>query len=280
MDDYGLLELGEIENGFYEFLADTAKQIHSLLQQDIVKKRFQQQIHAFVELSDKHWAAFQLYKAQAKAENKTVNAMDLPVDPLFWFTPPTKQKPLWYNIDNNGMTIRDDVIFPAVIREPNDNEILMCHYVKLAVIHGLLAAKLEIQAFFFSVNDLVDFMTFDNNINGYIAQAVWEKITSPQDQWNNANKIETRRIEVAIEAVKADLEQNSGKAGDKKTKRGRQKKYTPEILKAMQKLFDDVVEKQKDKDVKASWSKVADTFGIKSGKAAEMAVRRHQKQNK
>ena len=75
-------------------------------------------------------------------------------------------------------------------------------------------------------------------------------------------------------------EESSGKAGDKKTKRGRQKKYTPEILKAMQKLFDDEVEKQKDKDVKAAWSKVAEVFNIKNAKAAEMAVRRYQKQNK
>ncbi len=88
-------------------------------------------------------------------------------------------------------------------------------------------------------------------------------------------------VEMAREELVAEKPPAIGvKAGSKKTRRGQQKKYTPEILKAMQKLFDDESEKQKDKDVKAAWSKVAEVFNIKSGKAAEMAVRRHQKQNK
>jgi hypothetical protein len=93
---------------------------------------------------------------------------------------------------------------------------------------------------------------------------------------------------VTIQPAETELAigEKTGTAGDKKTKRGRQKKYTPEMLEAMHSLFEDEYEKTRDK--KGSWYKVAKTFDIKtkdgseySGKAAEMAWRRgRKKQNK
>ncbi len=54
-------------------------------------------------------------------------------------------------------------------------------------------------------------------------------------------------------------------------KRGRKKKYTPELLQSMQNTFDEHIKKL---DTKGAWNKVADIFGIPSGKAAEMACKR------
>ena len=57
-------------------------------------------------------------------------------------------------------------------------------------------------------------------------------------------------------------------------KRGRKKKYTPELLQSMQNTFDEHIKKL---DTKGAWNKVADIFGIPSGKAAEMACKRAKK---
>jgi len=55
-------------------------------------------------------------------------------------------------------------------------------------------------------------------------------------------------------------------------------KYTPEKIKNMQTSFNNHFDE--DKGVKHAWECVAEEHGLKNGKAAEMAVRRHLKQNK
>lgn len=67
------------------------------------------------------------------------------------------------------------------------------------------------------------------------------------------------------------------KTNNKVNSRG--KKYSPEIIKAMRKVYDKHYSTHK--DAKAAWNNVAENFNIKSGKAAEMACRRaERKQNK
>ncbi len=61
-------------------------------------------------------------------------------------------------------------------------------------------------------------------------------------------------------------------------KPGKRGKYTTERIKNMLISFENHF--QEKNDVKYAWNCVADEHGIKSGKAAEMAVRRHQKENK
>lgn len=55
-------------------------------------------------------------------------------------------------------------------------------------------------------------------------------------------------------------------------------KYTPEKIKNMLTSYDKHFEESN--DVKYAWNCVAEEHSIKSGKAAEMAVRRHQEKNK
>jgi len=62
------------------------------------------------------------------------------------------------------------------------------------------------------------------------------------------------------------------------SKPGRKSKYTPEKIKNMRASF--AKHLQEEKGVKYAWDCVAEEHHIKSGKAAEMAVRRHQKENK
>lgn len=68
-------------------------------------------------------------------------------------------------------------------------------------------------------------------------------------------------------------------AGPKRTSRPDQKsKYTPEKIDNMLASFDKHLEEEK--GVKYAWECVAEEHGLSSGKAAEMAVRRHPKKNK
>jgi hypothetical protein len=239
MDDHKVLGLKEIETDFFQFLKDTAKHVYILLKQDRVKKHFQKKIDDFMELWNIHREALKPYEIQAEAENKTVTAMDLPVDPLCWFTSPTIEKSLWDRMDLDGMTSIGNLTFPAVIRKPNDNEKLMCYYVKLAVIQDLLSGILETQAFFFSVSDIVCFTGGDLNADlsangkkGYIAQNVWDKITLHHNQYNNANKTETQRIEIALKMVNDDLDEfaNSDIEIDSKTKKQKWRDVAPDYL--------------------------------------------------
>jgi hypothetical protein len=64
----------------------------------------------------------------------------------------------------------------------------------------------------------------------------------------------------------------------KEPRGGRKKKYTPAKIKNMQVSFCKHVEENK--GIFYAWNCVAKEHGIKSGKAAEMAVRRHLKKNK
>ena len=64
----------------------------------------------------------------------------------------------------------------------------------------------------------------------------------------------------------------------KPQKSGPKVKYTSEKIKNMQTSFDKHFEESN--DVKYTWNCVAEEHSIPSGKAAEMAVRRHQKKNK
>ena len=73
--------------------------------------------------------------------------------------------------------------------------------------------------------------------------------------------------------------QEKGGQSKKQPKKIVQKsKYTPEKIKNMLTSYDKHFEESN--DVKYAWNCVAEEHSIKSGKAAEMAVRRHQEKNK
>lgn len=73
----------------------------------------------------------------------------------------------------------------------------------------------------------------------------------------------------------AETSQSQPKSEEKD---GQKSKYTPEKIKNMQASFDKHIEENK--GVKYAWECVAEEHGLKTGKAAEMAVRRHQEKNK
>ena len=78
-----------------------------------------------------------------------------------------------------------------------------------------------------------------------------------------------------------DVKKSHGKAGQSKKqpkKFDQKSKYTPEKIKNMLTSYDKHFEESN--DVKYAWNCVAEEHSIKSGKAAEMAVRRHQEKNK
>ena len=91
----------------------------------------------------------------------------------------------------------------------------------------------------------------------------------------------TGRLESFIADLN-DLSELLAEASQSQTKSeekdGQKSKYTPEKIKNMQASFDKHIEENK--GVKYAWECVAEEHGLKTGKAAEMAVRRHQKKNK
>jgi hypothetical protein len=93
-------------------------------------------------------------------------------------------------------------------------------------------------------------------------------------------------LDVYLSHVKADLAGKKPEETEQKGKRGRHKKYTPEMREKMRNAYEELYEQSG--DAKSAWYKVAKLYGIKtrddsdySGKAAEMACRRYlHKQNK
>lgn len=82
----------------------------------------------------------------------------------------------------------------------------------------------------------------------------------------------------ATETKNIDPQEKDGQSKKQPKKIVQKSKYTPEKIKNMLTSYDKHFEERN--DVKYAWNCVAEEHSIKSGKAAEMAVRRHQEKNK
>lgn len=88
-----------------------------------------------------------------------------------------------------------------------------------------------------------------------------------------------RNLQAGTKMAREEWEDGKGGQSKKQTKKIVQKsKYTPEKINNMLTSYDKHFEESN--DVKYAWNCVAEEHSIKSGKAAEMAVRRHQEKNK
>lgn len=109
---------------------------------------------------------------------------------------------------------------------------------------------------------------------------VTERLDDLIDDSNNLSELlAEERQKIPASGGKAGLPDEKPAERKQKGKRGRHKKYTPEMVKQMNDMYEQHYEKNNDS--KGSWGEVAKFFGIKSGKAVEMACRRYlHKQNK
>jgi hypothetical protein len=142
-----------------------------------------------------------------------------------------------------------------------------------------LQDRVERLAHAYSIDSIVDTVLFGLNANSFFGGETREILVD--------GIIETlhnisRKIREKYQMKQAEKKMSEADLASIKQKSGRNKKrrkYTVEQLRRVQATFDH--RHDGGMDVKRSWNEAADAFGIKSGKAAEMACRRYlKKQNK
>ena len=284
------------------FLLKVANKVDELLTQNITTKtRFREQIESAFRQNELFYQALEKYRQDAEKNPRLKDReAGSPYEGWVWdefqpgesrlylrfqpdeghWRPPDKdlpENPLgWYF----GFLI--GISTPKFLESFFDEEKSVLEYFLLAVIHDW--ALIDSGG---STSDLIYFEHPSKNYSKHnqLAQDCWELLNDfPLNQEYTMGDQVRANIKCALEHVQADLaaaeteqKQNLGKKS--RVKRGRHKKYTSAMAKQMHDMYEQRYEKNNDS--KGSWGEVAKFFGIKSGKAAEMACRRYlHKQNK
>jgi hypothetical protein len=189
-DDFDTLEWNQIPSDLQSLLLDTAYQIQNLLQSPQAKERFREQIQWYMDLLKDYYAEPEKPAVKAKESKKTdYAAADRKPNPLEWGRLP------------KNVNVVDDLVdqlYGEKQRKPTDDEILMCQYVLLIVIHDRLSEMRSVTAFYFS-DDRIEKGTDEQEI----ARNIWDKFKRVYDK--RIQRIKAEKIKGALVAVKADL---------------------------------------------------------------------------
>jgi hypothetical protein len=112
-----------------------------------------------------------------------------------------KPNPMEWDCLPKNVSVVDDItnqLYREKQRKPTDDEILMCQYVRLIVIHDRLAEMRSVTTFCFS-DDRIENGTDEQEV----ARNVWDKFKRVYDK--RIQQIEAEKIKAALVAVKADL---------------------------------------------------------------------------
>jgi hypothetical protein len=156
--------------------------------------------------------------------------------------------------------------YAGIQRKPEEDEKLMCEYVRLAIVHDY--------NLLFHSGTPIDTRIISADYKGkwFQRDEFFKTVWYYHSQLTESAQSQLTR---AFERIQDDLASKKQKNVRSK-KRG---KYTVELLRRVQATFDQ--RHDGGMDVKGAWNEAAEAFAIKSGKAAEMACHRYlKKQNK
>jgi len=116
------------------------------------------------------------------------------------------------------------------------------------------------------------------------AKELLDTVDKAQADPSSVSRYEIRKFRTGCDRCNALIhaeikaQQAQKESADKKTNRGRPRKYTDDQLKRMLDTYDNLYGSLKDS--KAAWEQVAKNFGVKSGDAARVAVASYKKKLK
>lgn len=181
---------------YQNFLRNIAQEVDSMARSPHVKACFVKHIKQFINMCNTHDAAARKLASSGIDQKRYATADELPPTPEFWF-------------DGYGLLNFDTNTFGSIItsasktRQPDEDEKLMCQYVRLSVIHDWICTSPTDTAIYFQDKTSTD---------SQICEIVWQKLSSflDLDDINNSGvkgrQNEKRLTEQALEVVKKDLE--------------------------------------------------------------------------
>lgn len=216
---------------FKNYLSSVANKVDSLLfSNPKVRKRFVEHITKFLAMFRSHWQALNeadwVYDRRPKESGwiEYVPRNDVQIDnirprhisdthcknlysrqpnPLHWF--PTHGRGV-VRMFSDEYVDGGLIINRNKIRRTDKQELLMCQYVRLAVIYDRFCTTHQDTPLYFLVENREN-----ETVTSLIEREIWSAMTDYHDTDSKANDTEKRLTDKALMAVKADLEKNNGK---------------------------------------------------------------------